>query len=148
MTDFLFRYSEIISIIMFFAPPILSVLILYFIKRSWIWLSIPITIVIDLLVWGKGIFESSHGAIALVFLIPQVVVVAIISIVILYLEKHRKRAKSLDIYMMHHSNLMKQEVSVKYISEKDVNLGLDLAVLGIEGMSLLSGTKTFSSRLT
>lgn len=92
MTDFLFRYSEIISIIMFFAPPILSVLILYFIKRSWIWLSIPITIVIDLLVWGKGIFESSHGAIALVFLIPQVVVVAIISIVILYLEKHRKRA--------------------------------------------------------
>lgn len=50
--------------------------------------------------------------------------------------------------MMHHSNLMKQEVSVKYISEKDVNLGLDLAVLGIEGMSLLSGTKTFSSRLT
>lgn len=72
MTEFLFRYGEIISIIMFFAPPILLVLILYFIKRSWIWLSIPITMMIDLLVWGKGIFESSHGAIALVFLIPTV----------------------------------------------------------------------------
>ncbi len=92
MTDFLFQYGEIISIIMFFVPSILSVLILYFIRRNWIWLSIPITIVIDLLVWGKGIFESSHGAIALVFLIPQVTVVAIISFVILYLEKRRKRA--------------------------------------------------------
>ncbi len=90
MTDFLFRYGEIISITVFFVPPILSVLILYFIKRNWIWLSIPITIVIDLLVWGKGIFESSHGGIVLVFLIPQVTVVAIISVVILYLEKRRK----------------------------------------------------------
>lgn len=27
-----------------------SMLILYFIKRNWIWLSIPITIVVDLLV--------------------------------------------------------------------------------------------------
>lgn len=92
MTDFLMQYGEVFSIIMFFIPPILSVLILYFIKQNWIWLSIPITIVIDLLVWGKGIFESSHGGIALVFLIPQVTVVAIISFVILYLEKRRKRA--------------------------------------------------------
>jgi hypothetical protein len=48
--------------------------------------------VIDLLVWGKGIFESSHGGVALVFLIPQVTVIAIISFVILYLEKRRKSA--------------------------------------------------------
>jgi hypothetical protein len=80
MTDFLMQYGEIFSIIMFFIPPILSVLILYFTKRNWIWLSIPITIVVDLLVWGKGIFESSHSGIALAFLIPQVTVVAIISI--------------------------------------------------------------------
>lgn len=92
MTDFLFRYGEIISIIMFSAPPILSMLILYFIKRNWIWLFIPITILIDLLVWGKGIFDSSHGAIALVFLVPQIIVVAIISLLIFYLEKRRQRA--------------------------------------------------------
>lgn len=75
---------------MFFVPPIFSVLISYFIKRNWIWLSIPITVVIDLLVWGKVIFELSHGRVALVFLIPQVTVIAIISLWILYLEKHIK----------------------------------------------------------
>jgi hypothetical protein len=91
MTDFLMQYGEIFSIIMFFIPPILSVLILYFTKRNWIWLSIPITIVVDLLVWGKGIFESSHSGIALAFLIPQVTVVAIISFVILYIERRRKK---------------------------------------------------------
>jgi hypothetical protein len=92
MTDFLMQYGEKFSIIMFFIPPILSVLILYFTKRNWIWLSIPITIVVDLLVWGKGIFELPHDRVALVFLIPQVTVIAIISFVILYLEKRRKRA--------------------------------------------------------
>ena len=92
MTDFLMQYGEIFSIIMFFIPPILSVIILYFTKRNWIWLSIPITIVVDLLVWGKGIFESSHSGIALAFLIPQVTVVAIISSMILYIVKRRKRA--------------------------------------------------------
>jgi len=91
MTDFLMQYGEIFSIIMFFIPPILSVIILYFTKRNWIWLSIPITIVVDLLIWGKGIFESSHSGIALAFLIPQVTVVAIISFVILYIERRRKK---------------------------------------------------------
>ena len=92
MTDFLMQYGELFSIIMFFIPPILSALVFYFTKRNWIWLSIPITIVVDLLVWRKGIFESSHGGVALVFLIPQVTVIAIISFVILYLEKRRKSA--------------------------------------------------------
>ena len=91
MTDFLMQYGEKFSIIMFFIPPILSVIILYFTKRNWIWLSIPITIVVDLLIWGKGIFESSHSGIALAFLIPQVTVVAIISFVILYIKKRRKK---------------------------------------------------------
>jgi hypothetical protein len=91
MTDFLMQYGEIFSIIMFFIPPILSVLILYFTKRNWIWLSIPITIVVDLLIWGKGIFESSHSGIALAFLIPQATVVAIISFVILYIKRRRKK---------------------------------------------------------
>ena len=90
MADFLMQYGEIFSIIMFFIPPILSVIILYFAKRNWIWLSIPVTIVVDLLVWGKGIFELSHGRIALVFLIPQVTVIAIISFMIFYLEKRKK----------------------------------------------------------
>lgn len=92
MADFLIQYGEVLSVVMFFVPPILSILLLYITKRNWIWLSIPITIVADLLVWGKGVFELSHGRVALVFLIPQVAVVTIISFVILYLKKRRERA--------------------------------------------------------
>lgn len=92
MRDVLLQYGDLISIIMFFIPPILSALIFYFAKRNWIWLSIPITIVVDLLVWGEVIFKSSHGGVAIVLLIPQVIVVATISFVILYLNKRRKRA--------------------------------------------------------
>lgn len=91
MLDFIMQYGEMFFTIMFLLPAILSMLILYFTKRNWIWMSIPITIVVDLLVWGKGIIESPHGGIALVFLIPQATIVAIISFVILYLEKRRKR---------------------------------------------------------
>ena len=91
MADFLMQYGEVFSIIMFFIPPILSMIILYFTKRNWIWMSIPITIVVDLLVWGKGIFELSYGRVALIFLIPQVTIVTIISFVILYFGNRKKK---------------------------------------------------------
>lgn len=90
MSDFLMLYGEMFSMVMFFVPPILFLSALYFINRRWIWLSIPITIVVDLLVWGKAIFESAHGGVALVFLIPQIIVVAVISFVVIFLEKRRK----------------------------------------------------------
>jgi preprotein translocase subunit YajC len=90
MSDFLMQYGEVFSIVMFFAPLILFLSVLYFIKRRWIWLAIPITIVVDLFVWGKGVFESPHGGVALVFLIPQIIVVAVISFAILFFEKNKK----------------------------------------------------------
>ena len=61
MNDYLLQYGEVFSIVMFFIPPVLFLTALYFIKRRWIWLAIPITIIVDLLVWGKVIFESSHS---------------------------------------------------------------------------------------
>lgn len=51
--------SETFSIFMFIMPSIISLIILYFLDRRLIWLSIPITILFDLLVWGKAIFDSS-----------------------------------------------------------------------------------------
>lgn len=93
MSDFLMQYGEVFSIVMFFVPPILFLSTLYFIKRRWMWLAIPITIVVDLLVWGKGVFESPHGGVTLVFLIPQIIVVAVISFANLFFEKHKKLKK-------------------------------------------------------
>ncbi|MDD4726699.1 MAG: hypothetical protein PHR70_07925 [Tissierellia bacterium] len=92
MLDLLMQYGEMFSIIMFFIPAIFSMLVLYFAKRNWIWVSIPITIIVDLLVWGKAIVELSHARVLLIFLIPQVTVVAIISLVIIFLENRRRRA--------------------------------------------------------
>lgn len=95
MNDFLMQYGEVFSVVMFFVPPILCLWALYFIKRRWIWLAVPVTIGVDLLVWGKGLFESPHGGVAIVFLIPQIIVVAVISFAILVLENRKlKRMES------------------------------------------------------
>lgn len=93
MNDILMQYGEVFSIVMFFVPPILILSALYLIKRRCMWLAIPITIVVDLLIWGKGVFESPHGGAALAFLIPQIIVVTVISFVILFFEKDRKLKK-------------------------------------------------------
>ena len=83
--------TETFSIFMFIMPSIISLIILYFLDRRLIWLSIPITILFDLLVWGKAIFDSSYArGLATVFLIPQIVVVIIISIVTIYREGYIK----------------------------------------------------------
>lgn len=92
--------SEGFSIFMFFVPPIISLITLYFLKRKLIWLSIPITILFDLLFWGKAILDSSYGrGLTAIFLIPQISVVIIISLAIIYREKRGKWEISLVAYL-------------------------------------------------
>lgn len=75
--------SEIFSVCMFLLPPAAALLILFFVKRSLIWLSVPVTVAVDALVWGPAVIRGgSYGAIALVFLIPQVLAVAAVSFLI------------------------------------------------------------------
>ena len=75
--------SEAFSVCMFLLPPLAALLILFFVKRSLIWLSVPITVAVDALVWGPAVIHGgSYGAIALVFLMPQVLVVTGISLFI------------------------------------------------------------------
>ena len=75
--------SEAVSVCMFLLPPAAALLILFFVKRSLIWLSVPITVAVDALVWGPAVIHGgSYGAIALVFLVPQVLVVTGISLFI------------------------------------------------------------------
>ena len=60
-----------------------NLLILFFAKRTLIWLSVPITVAVDALVWGPAVIHGgSYSAIALVFLVPQVLVVTAISFLI------------------------------------------------------------------
>ena len=75
--------SEAFSVCMFLLPPLAALLILFFVKRSLIWLSVPIAVAVDALVWGPAVIHGgSYGAIALVFLVPQVLVVTGISLFI------------------------------------------------------------------
>ena len=75
--------SEIFSVCMFLLPPVAALLMLFFVKRTLIWLSVPITVAADALVWGPALIHGgSYGAIALVFLVPQVLVVAGVSFLI------------------------------------------------------------------
>lgn len=72
--------SEVFSVCMFLLPPLAALLILFFTRRTLIWLSVPITVAVDALIWGPAVIHGgSYGAIALVFLVPQVLVVASIS---------------------------------------------------------------------
>ena len=84
--------SESFSVCMFLLPPAAALLILFFAKRTLIWLSVPITVAVDALVWGPAVIHGgSYSAIALVFLVPQVLVVTGISIFIAW--RGAKRAK-------------------------------------------------------
>ena len=80
--------SEAFSIFMFFVPPIVTLLVLYLIRKKLIWVSIPVTILIDALFWGPAIMEAgSYGGVALIFLISQVIVVTLISLLIMWRTK-------------------------------------------------------------
>lgn len=83
---------EAFSVCMFLLPPLAALVILFFTRRTLTWLSVPITIGVDALFWGSAIIHGgSYGAIALVFLVPQVLVVTGISIFIAW--RGAKRAK-------------------------------------------------------
>ena len=92
MFDIPFEYSEAFTVIMYFAPALISLIVLFFAKRKLIWLSIPITIIADILAFGKALVYYEFWRLALVFLIPQIIVVTAISIAIMLI--HRKRRLS------------------------------------------------------
>lgn len=77
------RMSEIFSVLAFLLPPLISIIVFYLWKRSWICWSIIITIGVDLFVWGPAIWSSSYArGLASIFLIPQIVVVTLVSLMI------------------------------------------------------------------
>ena len=77
------QMSEVFSVLAFLVPPIVSLLAFYWWKRRCICWSIAITAVVDALVWGSAICSSSYArGLAMIFLIPQIVVVTLVSLMI------------------------------------------------------------------
>ena len=89
MADLLSSYGDIITIIMYFAPAVISLVILGFMKKKLIWLSIPITIVADLIAFWDALTNYEFWQLALVFLIPQIIVVTIVSLSIMRFSKKK-----------------------------------------------------------
>lgn len=96
MQDLLIRYGEILSIIAYFLPAVVSLVVLFVVKKKWIWLSIPIVASIDLIVWGEVLiynFGELRG-IALIFLVPQILITTIIALSILKFDKRKRKVNT------------------------------------------------------
>lgn len=50
--------GELISILLYLLPPILSLSILCIVRRRMIWLAVPLTAVVDLLIWGRALLYN------------------------------------------------------------------------------------------
>jgi hypothetical protein len=89
MFDIPIQYSEIFVVAMYFVPALISLTVLFIVKRKMIWLSIPITIIADLVAFWNGLTYYESRGLVLLFLIPQIIFVSIISVTITLV--HRKR---------------------------------------------------------
>jgi len=87
MSDLLLQYGEIIAIIMYFVPAIVSLFVFWFVNKKLIWLSIPITIAADLIAFWGALTNYEFWQLALIFLIPQIIVVTIITLIIMHFHK-------------------------------------------------------------
>ncbi len=85
-----FEYLGVFSVGMFFIPPIVSLAMFYILKRELIWLSILITVIVDVIVFRDVLTYYETRSLALLFLIPQVFVVAVISLYLTYKKRQRK----------------------------------------------------------
>lgn len=80
-----------LSILLYLAPPLLSLAVLSLVRRSWVLLSVPFTLAVDLLVWGKALVYN-HGeflGLTLLFLIPQLAATALLALFIFFTDPDR-----------------------------------------------------------
>ena len=85
----LMKYGEIITVTIYFTPAIISFIVLWVFNKKLIWLSIPITIAADMIAFWSALTNYEFRELALIFLIPQIIVVTIISLIIMHLDKKK-----------------------------------------------------------
>ena len=80
--------SPITVIIISYVPPALSLLILFFIKRNRLYISVPVTALIDVIYWGFRIINgTAYIGDAFIFTVPKWIYLFIISFVIMTVDK-------------------------------------------------------------
>ena len=89
MMEFIYRYNVELAWIVYFACAIIPLVVIWFMNKKRIWLAIPITIGISFINFGGMLLHSQTRSFILTLLIPQIIVVTIVSLTIMYL--HRKK---------------------------------------------------------
>jgi hypothetical protein len=89
MFDIPVEHSELFTVVMYFAPAIISLVSFGIIKRKLIWIAIPITVVADLIAFWSVLTNYETRQLALVFLVPQIFIVSVIAFVVMYIHKKR-----------------------------------------------------------
>ena len=80
--------SPITVIIISYVSPVLSFLMLLFIKRNRLYISVPITALIDVIYWGFRIINgTAYISDAFIFTVPKWIYLFIISFVIMTVDK-------------------------------------------------------------
>ena len=77
------EYTKAFTIIMYFAPAIISLIAFYFLKRKLIWLTVPITAIFDVIAFWDVILYYESRMLSMIFLIPQLIIVGVISFFIM-----------------------------------------------------------------
>ena len=86
--------SPITVIIISYFPPILSLLILYFIKRDRLYISVPITALIDVIYWGFIILNgTAYLRDAFIFTVPKWIYLLMISFAIMAVDRILNKKK-------------------------------------------------------
>ncbi len=80
--------SPVFVIIMSYGPPVLLFLVLFFTKRRRLYISVPVTVLIDMLYWGFRIINGTANlGEAFIFTVPKWIYLLIISFLIIALDK-------------------------------------------------------------
>ena len=82
--------GELISILLYLLPPTLLLSVPCIVRRRMIWLAVPLTAIVDLLIWGRALLYNygEFRGIVLLFLLPQIAVTALIALLMLALGRH------------------------------------------------------------
>lgn len=89
MTAFIVENSELFSVLVYLLFPVLTLCALFLFCRRHLWLAVPIVAGVDLLVWGRALVYNygEFRGIVLLFLLPQLLVTALIALLLLHFFK-------------------------------------------------------------
>ena len=90
MSEFI---GTLIAYMALILPPIVTMVIIWIRRRERIWLTIPITVVTDLVLFGMGLFMESSRASYIRILSSRLAIVAAITLILMLISRQMVKKK-------------------------------------------------------